>query len=179
MVDRTDGARRLAGRAAPPRPRVRGADPLDAALEILFFGFRGVTAGADRVLAERGLSRVHHRILFFVRRHPGIRPGALLATLRISKQALSRPLRGLVRDGLVRAAVPDENRRTKALTLTPAGSRLERRLSGSERGRFARAFRAAGPAGARGWREVMRLLAGDAHPAGARTARSPGRRRRT
>lgn len=172
MVDRIDRAPRR--RAAPAGAEL---ERLDGALEILFFGFRGVTAGADRILAERGLSRVHHRILFFVRRHPGIRPGALLATLRISKQALSRPLRELVAAGLVRAAVPDENRRTKALTLTAAGARLERRLSGSERGRFARAFRAAGPAGARGWREVMRQLAGRATPAPAPAAPARARRR--
>jgi DNA-binding MarR family transcriptional regulator len=168
MVDRTVRERRNGA-----------ANPLDSALEILFFGFRGVTASADRVLAERGLSRVHHRILFFVRTHPGIRPGALLATLRISKQALSRPLRDLVRAGLVRAAVPDENRRTKALTLTAAGARLERRLSGSERLRFARAFRAAGPAGARGWREVMRLLAGAREGGGGPRAHPRAARRRT
>ncbi|HUL58521.1 MAG TPA: MarR family transcriptional regulator [Anaeromyxobacteraceae bacterium] len=142
---------------------------IDLALELLFYGFRGVTAEADRVLAGRGLSRVHHRVLYFVRRHPGIRPGALLDVLRVSKQALSRPLRDLVGQGLVAASVPPENRRTKALRLTAAGTRLELRLSGSERARFARAFRAAGPAGARGWREVMRSLARDQAPSRRRT----------
>ena len=160
MIDRNGQAPRA--RAGPPE--------LDLALELLFYGFRGVTAEADRVLSERGLSRVHHRILYFIRRNPGIRPGALLEVLRVSKQALSRPLRDLVGRGLVEAAVPPENRRTKALRLTAAGARLERSLSGSERARFARAFRAAGPAGARGWREVMRSLARD---------HAPSRRRRT
>jgi DNA-binding MarR family transcriptional regulator len=142
----------------------RNRDALDEALEILFFAFRGITAEPDRVLAERGLSRVHHRILYFVRRHPGIRPGALLGILRVSKQALSKPLRDLVRQELVAATVPPENRRTKALRLTAAGARLERRLSGLERRRFSRAFRGAGPAGARGWREVMRRLAARRSP---------------
>lgn len=138
----------------------RNADALDEALEILFFAFRDVTAEPDRVLADRGLSRVHHRILYFVRRNPGIRPGALLGILRVSKQALNKPLRDLVHEELVAATVPPENRRTKALRLTAAGARLERRLSGLERRRFARAFHGAGPAGARGWRDVMRRLAG-------------------
>ncbi len=148
------GARGGARRSESP------PDMMDEALQILFFAFRDITAEPDRVLAERGLSRVHHRILYFVRRHPGVRPSALLDILGVSKQALARPLRDLVRRGLVEASVPAENRRTKSLHLTAAGARLERRLSGSERRRFARAFRAAGPAGARGWREVMRLLAG-------------------
>jgi DNA-binding MarR family transcriptional regulator len=144
---------------------VRNAAPIDDVLELLFFGFRGVTAEPDRVLAERGLSRVHHRILYFVGRKPDITPGGLLRILGVSKQALSRPLRELLQQGLLTAAVPSSNRRTKELRLTGAGARLERRLSGSQRRRFARAFRAAGLDAERGWRDVMRLLAGDGHHA--------------
>src|SRR6266496_2155515 len=120
------------------------ADALDEALELLFFAFRDLTAEPDRVLAERGLSRVHHRILYFVRRNPGIGPGELLRILRVSKQALARPLREMIAQGLVLAAPVAENRRRKALRLTAGGARLERRLSGSQRRRFAAAFRGAG-----------------------------------
>ncbi len=80
--------------------------PLDDPPALLFFGFRAVTAEPDRILAERGLGRVHHRILYFVGRSPGIRVGALLTTLGVSRQALNRPLRALLRAGLVESAVP-------------------------------------------------------------------------
>jgi DNA-binding MarR family transcriptional regulator len=133
-------------------------DALDEALELLFFAFRDLTAEPDRVLAERGLSRVHHRILYFVRRNQGLGPGELARILRVSKQALARPLRELVTQGLVGAAAVPENRRRKALRLTPAGTRLERRLSGSQRRRFAGAFGAAGPGAREGWRAVMAAL---------------------
>jgi DNA-binding MarR family transcriptional regulator len=125
---------------------------------LLFFGFRALTAEPDRILAERGLGRVHHRILYFVGRTPGLRVGALQATLGVSKQALNKPLRALLSAGLVQATVPPGNRRTKELRLTPAGARLERRLGAAQRRRFARAFRAAGADAERGWREVMRCL---------------------
>ena len=35
-----------------------------AAMEAFFFGYQAYTAKADEMLARRGLSRVHHRILF-------------------------------------------------------------------------------------------------------------------
>lgn len=137
----------------------RRADPLDDSLELLFFAFRDLTAEPDRVLAERGLSRVHHRILYFVRRNAGLGPGELVEILRVSKQALARPLRELLAQGLVASAPVPENRRRKALRLTPAGLRLEARLSGSQRHRFRAAFRQAGGGAAAGWRAVMAALA--------------------
>lgn len=141
MIDRT----------RPPLP--------DDPPALLFFAFRALTAEPDRILAERGLSRVHHRILYFVGRAPGLNVGELLATLGVSKQALNRPLRELLRLELVEAASPPHNRRLRQLRLTPRGERLERRLTAAQRRRFARAFSAAGVAGERGWREVMQRLA--------------------
>ncbi len=145
-----------------PAGNVNMLDPsggdLDEAQELLFFAFRNLTAEPDRVLAERGLSRVHHRVLYFVRRNHGLGPGELLAILRVSKQALARPLRELTTQGLLLGEPVPENRRRKRLTLTAAGLRLERRLSELQRRRFAEAFTAAGPSAAQSWAEVMRLL---------------------
>jgi DNA-binding MarR family transcriptional regulator len=146
------------------------AKPPDDAPALLFFAFRALTAEPDRILAERGLSRVHHRVLYFVARDPGVRVGALVAALGVSKQALHGPLRELLRAGLVAASVPPGNRRAKELRLTPEGTRLEGRLTGAQRRRFARAFGEAGTDAERGWREIMRRLAeadGTAAPARA------------
>ncbi len=141
-------------------------EELDQAQELLFFAFRGLTAEPDRILAERGLSRVHHRILYFVRRNPGLGPGDLVRILRVSKQALARPIRDLNAQGLLGAEAVPENRRRKRLALTAAGTRLERRLSDAQRRRFASAFAEAGPTAAAGWRTVMGIL-------GARLAPAP------
>src|SRR5512133_2817835 len=137
------------------RPVAPDADPP----ALLFFAFRAVTAEPDRMLAELGLGRVHHRVLYFVGRSPGVRVGRLLATLGVSKQALNRPLRELLARGLVVATAPALERRARELRLTPDGERLERRLAAAQRRRLARAFRAAGAGAERGWREVMRRLA--------------------
>jgi DNA-binding MarR family transcriptional regulator len=134
-------------------------DLLDDPPALLFFAFRAVTAEPDRILAQQGLGRVHHRILYFVGRRPGVRVGALVATLGVSKQALNRPLRELLGKGLVAATAAPGNRRAKELRLTRAGALLERRLGAVQRRRFALAFSAAGAGAERGWREVMTSLA--------------------
>lgn len=51
---------------------------LDAALELMYYGWRGMTLEADAYLAKQGLSRPHHRILYVVARRPDIAIGALI-----------------------------------------------------------------------------------------------------
>jgi DNA-binding MarR family transcriptional regulator len=74
-------------------------DALDDALELLHFAFRKTVEAPDRVLAKHGLGRVHHRVLFFVRRRAGLSVGELRAVLAVSKQALPRPPRELHHGG--------------------------------------------------------------------------------
>ena len=131
----------------------------DAAMMLLHFAYRRVIERPDEILAQHGLGRVHHRILFCVGRHPGIRIGQLLKTLDVTKQALNPPLRQLMQQRLIAAAVDPGNRRTKMLRLSERGVALEERLSGDQRERFLRAFREAGPDAEDTWRRVMRHLA--------------------
>jgi len=131
---------------------------LDEALLELHFAYRRVIEEPDRILARRGLHRVHHRILFFVRRHDGVGVGALADALQVSKQALHGPLKELVAHDLVALAPGAADRRRKTLCLTTVGAALEEKLSGLQRAAFARAFAAVGPAGARAWHGVMRQV---------------------
>ncbi len=137
------------------------APPLLESIELLYFAYRAFTEQPDRLLAERGLGRVHHRILYFVARRPGLSVGALIGTLRVSKQALNAPLRQLQEMGLVAAVVGDHDRRIRRLMLTSEGARLERRLTATQARRLSRVFASAGGPATAGWREVMRGLAGD------------------
>jgi DNA-binding MarR family transcriptional regulator len=149
---------------AAPRRNVKMVDlkrvgELNQALLALHFAFREVIEEPDKILAKRGLGRVHHRVLFFIAQSPGLRVGELVAALAVSKQALHQPLQQLVRAGLVAAAPSPASGRVKLLRLTPAGAALEDRLSGIQRARFAAAFAAAGITAEKGWRAVMRELA--------------------
>ena len=140
-----------------------GERPAEAALrdaiETMYFGYRAFTDQADRILAEQGLGRVHHRILYFVGRHPGLSVGTLLEILQVTKQAIHAPLGRLTGLGLIAASADRTDRRVKALRLTEAGRTLERRLTGAQMDHLAAALGAAGPSGAEGWTTVMRALA--------------------
>src|SRR5215213_2006869 len=150
-------------------------EELRLAQDLLFFGYRDFTAGADTILAEMGLGRAHHRVLHFVGRRPGISVGELLGILGVTKQSLGRVLTPLVEGGLVRAAAGRSDRRQRLLSLTPEGADLERRLFERQRERVMRAYREAGPAAVDGFRRVMRGLMGpDARTLLERLERAPG-----
>lgn len=151
--------------AALARPIARGApvserdDRLDAAIELMYFAYRGFVGEADRVLAARGLARAHHRILFFVARLACPAVGELRRTLAVSKQALAAPLRDLKRQDLIAQRTDRDDARMRRIELTPSGRALERRLSRLQRRQFARVFAAAGARDEAAWRSVMHRLA--------------------
>lgn len=132
---------------------------LDPALELLHFGFRGLTVDADRYLAELGLSRVHHRVLYVIARAQNITVGLLADTLGISKQALHRPLTQLVSKDLVLHARDPERHRFKQLMLTPQGIEVEQLASAHERAAIDEALSQVAPEGQQAWYVIMQALA--------------------
>ena len=138
---------------------IKSEAALREAIELLYFSYREFIAGPDRILAERGLSRVHHRILYFVGRQPGTAVHALLEILAVTKQALNAPLRKLIEMKLVSSRAGTDDRRVRKLTLTPEGARLEARLTGTQIRQLTTVFAAAGKPAEAGWRAVMRTLA--------------------
>jgi len=140
---------------APVNPLFLREEELRQALELLFFAYRDFTAEPDRILAEQGFGRAHHRVIYFVGRHPGLAVSELLDILRITKQSLSRVLSQLVTEGYVQQTQGERDRRQRLLELTERGRALERRLSGAQIERFARAYRAAGAESVVGFRTVL------------------------
>jgi DNA-binding MarR family transcriptional regulator len=136
-------------------------EELRLAQDLLFFGYRDFTAGADAMLAELGMGRAHHRVLHFVGRRPGITVGELLGILAITKQSLGRVLTPLMEDGYVVQTPGRADRRQRLLALTDKGAALERRLFERQRETVMQAYREAGPAAVEGFRRVMRGLMGD------------------
>jgi len=132
---------------------------LDAAVELTHFAYRAMTARPDALLAARGLSRVHHRILHFVVRLPKPSVSQLLRTLGVTKQALNGPLRDLYAQKLITYTRAPDDARVKHLSLTPEGRKLEGRLAALQRAQFAGVFEAEGTGAEDAWRSVMRRLA--------------------
>ena len=124
-------------------------------IELLFFAYRDFTAEPDAILARHGFGRAHHRVIYFVGRHPGMTVTELLAILRITKQSLSRVLGALVDQGFVRQDADPTDRRRRLLHLTARGSALETELSAVQMRRVARAYREAGAEAVEGFRRVL------------------------
>jgi DNA-binding MarR family transcriptional regulator len=134
-------------------------DRLIEAWRVMHYALRAVIAEPDRMLAKRGLTRVHHRILFFLARDPGLSVGALQTTLDVTKQALNTPLKQLREQGLIEFAKADHDARVRELELTEDGRALEAKLTSEQLRMFAEAFDNAGDAAANGWFDVMAVLA--------------------
>ena len=130
-------------------------EELRQAIELLFFAYRDFTAAPDVLLAEQALGRAHHRVIYFIGRHPAITVSDLLSILGITKQSLARVLTQLIEDGLVVQTPGVRDRRQRLLELTPKGVALERSLTEQQRQRIARAYRQAGPAAVEGFKKVM------------------------
>jgi DNA-binding MarR family transcriptional regulator len=124
-------------------------------IELLFYAYRDFTAEPDAMLSRYGFGRAHHRVIYFVGRHPHMSVSELLGILRITKQSLARVLSQLVRQGFIVQQTGKSDRRQRLLQLTPAGIELERELSENQRQRIERAFAEAGPQAVEGFRKVM------------------------
>jgi DNA-binding MarR family transcriptional regulator len=106
---------------------------IEVDIELFFYSYRAFTAQADSLLAERQWGRVHHRILYFVARNPGISVNQLLGKLAVSKQALHGPMKALQTAGLINSCSDLMDKRVKCLTLTSDGQALENELTGPQR----------------------------------------------
>lgn len=118
----------------------------DALIELLFFAYRDFVGDPDRVLAEFGFGRAHHRVLHFVHRHPGLTIAELLDILRITKQSLNRVLKELIEQGFVAQRAGTADRRQRLLTCTEEGARLAGRLAELQARRVRRALAGEAPA---------------------------------
>lgn len=131
---------------------------LNLALESMHFGFRAMIFNPDQRLAKLGLSRIHHRLLYFIARQPDCSINELLQSMRISKQYLHLPLKKLIDRDYVVQKLDSGDRRIRRIRLTAKGKKLEYELTEVQRQRFAEIFKQVGPTAEKHWRQVMALL---------------------
>ncbi|QCK88539.1 MarR family transcriptional regulator [Phreatobacter aquaticus] len=131
------GLERAASEAGP-------REPAYDLIELLFFAYRDFVGDPDHVLERFQFGRAHHRVLYFVDRHPEIRVADLLDILKITKQSLARVLRELVEQGFILQREGQVDRRQRLLTVTEKGKALALELSRLQADRFARALQVSG-----------------------------------
>ncbi|WP_312342035.1 MarR family winged helix-turn-helix transcriptional regulator [Stutzerimonas nitrititolerans] len=132
-------------------------------MERFFLGYQAFTAKPDEMLARRGLSRVHHRILFFIASYPDLSVKQLLGYLGVSKQALNTPLRQLIEMHLVESLTAEEDKRKRMLRFTREGAKLERALRREQIRLIEKAFNEVGEEAVSGWLAVNQALTNLAH----------------
>ncbi len=103
-------------------------EQMNEALALFYFAYKTFTEKPDEIIKEYGIQRVHHRILFFIARFPGLSVNELLSLLEISKQALHGPLRQLVEKGLIESNEATHDRRVKQLSLTEKRYRIREKI---------------------------------------------------
>ncbi|MBS67107.1 MarR family winged helix-turn-helix transcriptional regulator [Stutzerimonas kunmingensis] len=128
-------------------------------MESFFLGYQAFTAKPDEMLARRGLSRVHHRILFFIASYPDLSVKELLSYLGVSKQALNTPLRQLIEMHLVESLTAEDDKRKRMLRFTAEGAKLEQALRREQVRLLQRAFDDVGEQAVDGWLVVNQALA--------------------
>ena len=97
-------------------------------IELLFFSYRDFTSGPDKILEKLNFGRAHHRVIYFVGKKNNITIKELLGVLQITKQSLSRVLNQLVSEKFILVSTGTD-KRTKKLSLTEKGKKLENELS--------------------------------------------------
>lgn len=112
-------------------------------IELFFFAYRDFVGGPDRILAEYGFGRAHHRVLHFVDRNPGLAIADLLEILQITKQSLNRVLKDMIEKGHVEIHTGDRDRRQRLLNTTAQGHQLAHRLAVMQGQRVSKALRGA------------------------------------
>ena len=125
--------------------RATGEDVLDEQpaydlIELFFFAYRDFVSDPDRILADYGFGRAHHRVLHFVDRQPGLTIAELLDILRITKQSLNRVLKELIEKGFIEQRTGTSDRRQRLLFTTEQGHQLALRLARLQTRRIMRAL---------------------------------------
>lgn len=131
---------------APAAPS--DAPPVDVPydlIELFFFAYRDFVGDPDRILADYGFGRAHHRVLHFVQRRPGLTIAELLDILQITKQSLNRVLKELVETGFVESRTGTQDKRQRNLHATTAGRELAVRLAQLQAKRINGALTLVGP----------------------------------
>lgn len=145
----------------PPPGQFLREDAIRGGMDLLLFANVHHLRRADEKLAELGLGRAHHRVLYFVGRRPDMAVSELLTVLAITKQSLGRVTKDLARKELLEQHASERDRRRRLLRLTPAGAALERALFDDLHANVARAYAAAGGEAVAGFWTFMQHLIGD------------------
>lgn len=96
----------------------------DYNLILFHFAYETFINTADEIIEKHGMSRQHHRFLFYISKMPGITLKELLDFLEITKQGSHRTLSKLKEERLIEEYPSEKDKRMKNLYVTEKGKEL-------------------------------------------------------
>lgn len=149
---------------SPPPAQYLRTDAIRGGMDLLMFANRSHLSHADQALAEQGLGRAHHRVIYILSRNPGSTVTEILEFLGITKQSLGRVMKDLKNKGMVEARPGKRDRRNKLVFLTVKGYEIENVLFERMHENMARAYAAAGEDAVGGyWTLTQHLMSPATH----------------
>jgi DNA-binding MarR family transcriptional regulator len=124
-------------------PLVCAESVIEAVLDVILLMRETTAHGQGK---RGGATLIHIRAMGTLRKRPGATLSALSAQLALTLSATSRLVHCLVAKGYVARRIPEGNRRTVALHLTPAGARVHARARDEAQRELALLFRRLSPA---------------------------------
>ena len=97
-------------------------------IELMYFSYHDFVEISDQMLEKIQFSKTHYRIIYFLGKNDFITIKELLSILKITKQSISRIINQLVKEKYIILSTGSD-KRTKKLTLTEKGMKLEKKLT--------------------------------------------------
>ena len=94
----------------------------------MYFSYHDFVEISDQMLEKIQFSKTHYRIIYFLGKNDFITIKELLSILKITKQSISRIINQLVKEKYIILSTGSD-KRTKKLTLTEKGMKLEKKLT--------------------------------------------------
>ena len=150
-------------------PRVKELSEVLQFMRTLWAVVHGLQRASKRMEQEAGVTGPQRLVLRVVGLFPGVSPGDLARLLHVHPSTLTGVLQRLVERGLLVRTAEKEDRRRALLSLTPAGTRLNRLRKGTVESAVTAALQKMRPGERRAAQRAMVVLAEglDGSPAGA------------
>jgi DNA-binding MarR family transcriptional regulator len=153
----TNGHMSPAQNAATPLLYLR-EEELDRGVALVLAAARALMAAAEPALERAGLGAADFRALGVLARGRPVTVLGLAGALGVAKQSITRTLEGLEARGLVARTPGEQDRRTRLLTLTPAGEAAFAQAAEAMRACMGAASKAAGPQTVAAARDFLAIL---------------------
>ena len=133
-------------------------DQIKDFIQLLFYAYRETVSDPKKILSENSFGPAHLRALNLIERNPGTSLGELMFQLKITKQSLSRVLRDLLKNRLIKQIKDEHDTRKKNLFLDKEGRIFFDKIYISQKKRIFNALKNSEPDSVLKFKEVLNKI---------------------